>query len=214
MYRPVAFAEDDLAVLHDLIRARNFAILAGVVGGSVQFAYAPVVHDAHCGPKGAVRFHLARTNPLSQIGGATVRMSFLGPDAYVSPDWYTTANLVPTWNYIAVEGVGVARLLDKSALRQLLIDLSAVQEEKLLPKTPWTLDKMSDGKLEALLFAIEGFEVPLDTLEGKLKLSQDKSASDIAGVIDGLEKFRDPGSRGIAMAMRRVGSARKPPCSV
>lgn len=208
MYRPAAYAMDDLAILRDLVRTRSFATIAGAVGSEVLFAYAPVVLDAGSGPKGGVRLHLARANPLAQIGGSRVRLSFLGPDSYVSPDWYKTEGLVPTWNYIAVEGAGVARALDRPALHRLLIDLSAVHETRLAPKTPWTTDKVPEQKLEALLEAIVGFEVPFETLEGKFKLSQDKRAEDFEGVVAALEASPEPGSRAVAAAMRHVGCAK------
>jgi transcriptional regulator len=206
MYRPRAYAIDDPEFLHAAIRARRFGTIAAVLGGAVQFAYAPVALDTGGGPRGRIRFHLARVNPLADLDNAPVRLSFLGPDAYISPDWYETHALVPTWNYIAVEASGMARRLDDFALRQLLADISASEEVQLAPKPPWTMDKMPEHRMTALLGAIRGFEVTLDTLEGKLKLSQDKNAADVAGVIAGLEARGDPASLAVADAMRKQGS--------
>ena len=206
MYRPGPYVQDDVKVLHDFIRERSFCLVAAAIDGEAQFAYAPVVVDAD-GPRGRVRFHLARANPLAKLDGAKVRLSFLGPDTYVSPDWYKTEGLVPTWNYIAVEGAGVARQLDKAALRQLLVDLSAVHEERLRPKKPWTIDKVPEAKMDALLNAIVGFAVSFETLEGKFKLSQDKKAEDFDGVVAALEGRGEAGAQAVAAAMRR---ARKP----
>jgi transcriptional regulator len=205
MYRPGPYVQDDVKVLHEIIRERSFCLVAAVVGGEPpQFAYAPVVVDDD-GARGRVRFHLARANPLAKLDGAKVRLSFLGPDTYVSPDWYKTEGLVPTWNYIAVEGTGVARQLDKAALRQLLVDLSAVHEERLRPKKPWTIDKVPESKMDALLNAIVGFSVSLETLEGKFKLSQDKKADDVNGVIEALEASHDASGRAVAAIMKRYG---------
>jgi transcriptional regulator len=202
MYRPGPYVQDDVAVLHDIIRERSFAVVAAVTDGEAQFAYAPVVVDAE-GPRGRVRYHLARANPLAKLDGAKVRLSFLGPDAYVSPDWYKTEGLVPTWNYVAIEGAGVARQLDKTALHQLLIDLSAVQEERLRPKEPWRIEKVPEARLEGLLNAIVGFSVEFETLEGKFKLSQDKKAEDFEGVVAELSESGRPADRAVAAAMRR-----------
>jgi transcriptional regulator len=196
MYRPRAFAVDDAATLHEFIRVHPFAAIAAVVEGRVLFAYAPVVIDA----AGVLRFHLARINPLATLAdGTPLRLSFLGPDAYVSPDWYASAAMVPTWNYAAVEAEGPLRLLDEDGLRQLLIDLSAAEEEKLLPKKPWTLDKLPEERMRALFAAIRGFAVAPETLEGKFKLSQDKKPEDFDGVLRGLDAR---GERGVAAAMR------------
>jgi len=202
MYRPSAFAVDDIAVLHRFIRQRAFATIGIVQGGAVTFAYAPVVLDS-AGALGAVRFHLAKSNPAAAVhDGVRVVLSFAGPDAYVSPDWYSSGGMVPTWNYLAVEGEGRARHLSDRELLELLADLSAEQEAKLLPKKPWTIDKVPAPKFEALAAAIAGFSVTFEKLEGKFKLSQDKKPEDFAGVVAGLEARGETSSHAIARAMR------------
>ena len=202
MYRPRAFVVDDVAALHAVIRRRVFATLAIADEGVVRFAYAPVVIDAGSG-LGTIRFHLARANPLATLAnGARISVSFTGADAYVSPDWYDSEGLVPTWNYIAVEGVGIARITDEQTLDQLLQDLSAQEEAKLKPKAPWTLHKLAPDKRDALLRAITGFELRFETLQGKFKLSQDKKSGDIEGVIRALAARDDPASLAVAAAMR------------
>ncbi|HEY3637624.1 MAG TPA: FMN-binding negative transcriptional regulator [Rhizomicrobium sp.] len=208
MYRPSAYAVDDVAVLHEVMQRRGFATLAATVDGHVQFAYAPVVIDVEPAPLGALRFHLARGNPLAELHDAEVRLSFLGPDAYISPDWYDGEGFVPTWNYIAVECSGHMHPLNDSELRGLLADLSSVQEERLRPKPPWTMDKISDERMAMLLRGIRGFAVGLETLEGKFKLSQDKSAANIAAVMAGLESRGDAASLAVARAMRERWPAR------
>ena len=200
MYRPRAFAVDDAQALHPFMRAHPFATLAAAVDGAVHFAYAPVVTGDR-----VARFHLARSNPLAALAdGTRLRLSFLGANAYVSPDWYVSAGMVPTWNYSAVEGEGVSRRLGEDELRALLIDLSAAEEDKLLPKKPWTIDKVPPERMAGLLQAIVGFEVRLETLEGKFKLSQDKKPEDFAGVLQGLDARNEAQSAAVALAMRRA----------
>lgn len=202
MYRPKAFAVDDVAALHGFIREQPFATIAVAVDGAVIFAYAPVVLDAGNGI-GSVRFHLAANNPVANVQeGTRMHFSFAGPNAYISPDWYVSHGLVPTWNYVAVEGEGYARFLDAEELRALLIDLSTEQETKLFPKKPWTVDKVPPDRLAALTSAIVGFSVAFETLEGKFKLSQDKKPEDIAGVIAGLEGCGGAAGLAVAKAMR------------
>jgi transcriptional regulator len=209
MYRPSAFAVDDLAVLHEFIALHPFATLVCVLKDEVQFAYAPVVLDRG-GARGTVRFHLALRNPVAEIpGGTRLSFSFLGPHAYVSPDWYRTLVTVPTWNYMAVQGEGAARRLSREELRKLLVDLSAQEEQHLLPKAPWLIDKVPPPRTEAMLGAIAGFEVPFEMLEGKFKLSQDKKPEDMAGVIQGLEARGDAASLAVAQAMRKVVKQRQ-----
>ncbi|MBI3676224.1 MAG: FMN-binding negative transcriptional regulator [Proteobacteria bacterium] len=204
MYRPSAFAVDDLSVLHEFIAQHPFATIACVLKKELQFAYAPVVLD-ESGAFGVARFHLAMRNPVSEMAdGARLSFSFMGPHAYVSPDWYRTLVTVPTWNYMAVQGTGAARRLSREELRTLLIDLSAQEEQHLLPKPPWLIDKVPPPRTEALLGAIVGFEVPFETLEGKFKLSQDKKPEDMAGVIEALEARGDAASAAVAKEMRKL----------
>jgi transcriptional regulator len=206
MYRPGAFAIDDIAVLHAVIRERVFATIAANVGGAITFAYAPVVLDSGKMPRGSIRYHLAIGNALAKLeNGARVSISVMGPDAYVSPDWYERIVTVPTWNYIAVEGEGTVRRTSRNELRQLVVDLSALEEEKLLPKPPWLIDKVPAQRQEALLNGIAGFSLAFERLEGKFKLSQDKMPEDFEGVIAGLEARGDAASLAVAAAMRRVG---------
>jgi len=204
MYRPSAFAVDDVAILHGIIRERVFATIAAIRDGAIAFAHAPVVVDPANGPHGGIRFHLALRNPLAALeDGDRVWMSLQGPDAYVSPDWYKTIVTVPTWNYIAVEGEGAVRRLSRDELRALLVDLSATEEAKLLPKKPWTIDKVPEARTEALMNIIVGFSLPFERFEGKFKLSQDKSSEDIDGVIAGLDACGDAASLAVARAMRK-----------
>ncbi|MDE2462871.1 MAG: FMN-binding negative transcriptional regulator [Alphaproteobacteria bacterium] len=206
MYRPGAFAVDEVQALHEAIRARVLATLAVADGDGVQFAYAPVVVDA-VGVFGALRFHLARSNPVADIlDGAKVKVSFLGPDGYVSPDWYVGAGFVPTWNYVAIEGEGIATRLTGDACEVALADLSAQEEARLAPKPAWTLDKLTPAKLTQLLAAIAVFTLPLSRLEGKFKLSQDKSQSDRARVMAALARRPDPRSQSLVQAMKTVPS--------
>jgi transcriptional regulator len=202
MYRPQAFAVDDAATLRAAIRAWPFATIAAVKDGAIAFAYAPVLLDDDETPLGTLRFHLARANPLADSDGATLSFSFRGPDAYVSPNWYETQGRVPTWNYIALEASGVARRVGGDALHTLLVDLSAAEEAKLAPKPPWLIDKVPEEKLAGLMNAIVGFSVPLQTLAGKFKLSQNAGAQDMQGVIEGLEARGDAQSVAIAKAMK------------
>ncbi|HEY8950916.1 MAG TPA: FMN-binding negative transcriptional regulator [Rhizomicrobium sp.] len=202
MYRPSAFAVDDVAVLHEVIRKRVLATLAAVVNGEVAFAYAPVVLDAGNG-KGAIRFHLAAGNPLAAVkDGTRITAGFMASDAYISLDWYAQPVTVPTWNYVAVEGTGTVRRLSREDLRRQIVDMSAQEEAKLLPKPPWKMDKVAPQRLEALLNGIVGFSLPFESLLGKFKLSQNKSKEDFDGTIAGLEARGDAASLAVAKAMR------------
>jgi len=132
-------------------------------------------------------FHVSRANAAAaRLEGARAIASVLGPDTYVSPDWYESGDQVPTWNYVAVEAEGPLRRLDLEELRDLLDRTSEDQERRLPPKPAWTRDKMSPGRFEGLLKAIVGFELRIQALRGTRKLGQHKGLADRRRVADAL----------------------------
>lgn len=138
-------------------------------------------------PPDRIRFHVGRGNRAREhLDGARAIVSCLGPDAYISPDWYGTADQVPSWNYVAVEAEGVLRALDEAALAGQLDDLGAAHEARLAPKPAWTRGKMTPGRFEGLLKGIVGFELVIEALRGTRKLGQNKSEAERLGAIAGL----------------------------
>ena len=148
--------------------------------------HAPVVVEA----PDRIRFHLSRANrAAAALEGARAIISCLGPDAYISPDWYGTPDQVPTWNYVAVEAEGPLRRLAREELIALLDALGAEHEPRLAPKPSWTRDKLSPARFEGLLKAIVGFELTIDALRGTRKLGQTKSEAERAAAAEGLAPF-------------------------
>lgn len=168
-----------------------------VAGGVV---HVPVTLDGR-----RLRFHVSRANrALPMPDGATAVISCLGPDAYVSPDWYGAPDQVPTWNYVAAEGEGPVRRLPEPDLVAHIDALGAAHEGRLAPKRPWTRDKMAPGRFDAMLRGIAGFEVAIETLRGTRKLGQHKSAAERTGALAGLEAA---GRRDMAAVMRAASDA-------
>jgi transcriptional regulator len=194
MYRPRAFQEDDLDRLHDLIEAYSFGVLAAPTDGGIDAAHLPFLLDRTRGERGTLRAHVARANPIWRAFDAQseVLAIFQGPHAYISPDWYDTADMVPTWNYTVVHAAGIPRLVEGEALEQLLADLSAIHETGLTPKLPWTPQRVSPAGRAALMKGIVGFEIAIDRLEGKFKLTQNRSVADVTGAVAGLRGQVDP----------------------
>jgi len=205
MYVPRHYSQGDTAVAHDLIRSNVFATLVTEVSGRLDATHVPVVLDADRGELGGLRFHLARANPTSKAltDDREVLMVFIGPNTYISPDWYANENLVPTWNYAVVNAYGMPRTMDDAELRRLLDDLSATQESRL-PKTPWTTDKMPPELVDKMCKAIVGFELPIAELQGKWKFDQKKSADDRAGAVAALEELGGESRRAVAATMRAL----------
>jgi len=135
-------------------------------------------------------FHVARANPAAaRLEGARAIASVLGPDGYVSPDWYGTADQVPTWNYVVVEAEGPLRRLDEEELAHSIDALSAAHEARLAPKREWTRGKMAPGRFEGMLKAIVGYELRIEALRGTRKLGQTKGEVERRRVAEGLQGF-------------------------
>lgn len=135
-----------------------------------------------------IRFHVSRGN-RAKLDGKRAIVSVLGPDAYISPDWYGVDDQVPTWNYLAVEAEGPLRRLDEAELTGLLDDLSAAHEARLAPKPEWTRAKMSPGRFEGMLKAIIGYELAIEDLRGTRKLGQNKDEATRRAAAAGLAPF-------------------------
>jgi transcriptional regulator len=177
------FAWTDAAAMRAFVAERPFAHIFAETSDGPMVAHAPVIVT----PGGDLQFHLARANRLvPHLDGATALVSVVADDAYVSPDWYSRPNQVPTWLYRAVEADGTVRRMSRDELVALLDDLSAAMEAGLAPKPAWTRAKMAEGTFEALLPGIVGFEVKVTALRGTLKFNQHKPPEDIAGMIEGL----------------------------
>lgn len=213
MYVPQPFTVPDPGDWAASFIARHgFASLTVAANGSLDSVPLPCVLERDAAGARLLA-HVARANPIWQaFAGSEVLVQFHGANAYVSPDWYATEHMVPTWNYEAVHVYGVPRLLEgeDDALRVLAV-LSAHYEAGLLPKKPWTLDKMPPDLLRKLLRGIVAFEIPVARLVVKRKLSQNRGASDRAGVIAALGQRSDEGSRLIAAKMSELETAQSSP---
>lgn len=187
MHPALPFKVSDEAVLRAHLAEFPFATIAGAVDGRAIIAHAPVI-ARRAGEGLVLDFHLSRGNALSLAvaGGFHAVAVSLATEAYVSPDWYENRDSVPTWNYVSVEVEGRVCALDEAGTIALLDDLSALEEARLLPKKPWTREKMSPGKFEGLLRGIVGMRMAVTRLEGTTKLSQNKTAADRVGVMAAL----------------------------
>ncbi|MCR5881001.1 FMN-binding negative transcriptional regulator [Phenylobacterium sp. J367] len=181
------FHVEDAGRLVAQLGAQPFVTICAAPDGRPRVAHAPAVVRRLDGGL-AVDFHLSRGNALSPFlatGFRAVAVS-LGPEAYVSPDWYESPDQVPTWNYVSVEAEGPVAILDEAGLIAQVDALSAQEEARLLPKRPWTRAKMSPGVFEKMVRGIVGARLTVERLEGISKLSQNKAEADRLGVIAAL----------------------------
>jgi len=183
MYVPDYFREDRTEVLHQVVRQIGFATL---VTPNLDANHLPMLLE-----DSVLRGHVARANPVWKQGDGPALAIFLGPHAYVSPNWYpskpATGKAVPTWNYITVHARGTIRWIqDGEWLRANVTALSQVHEAG--QPAPWQVRDAPASYVESLLRAIVGFELTIESLQGKYKLSQNRDAADRAGVRDAFER--------------------------
>jgi transcriptional regulator len=194
MYTPSYFENRDIAALHAMMRRHPFALLVTPHGGKVHLTHLPFHLDAGRGAQGTLEAHLARANPHSEAiaAGAPCTVVFQGPDAYVSPRWYgDPAKNVPTWNYVAIHVHGAPKPIAEPARLLELIGRLTDEHEAYIEK-PWSV-REAQAHAEHLAKHILGFELEIEDIEGKFKLSQNRSDGDRAGVLKEFAKSKQAG---------------------
>ncbi|AAY95337.1 FMN-binding negative transcriptional regulator [Pseudomonas protegens] len=196
MYLPRAFVDEDLARLQQLILGSRLATLVTWGALGLQASHLPLLLDPGQGANGTLYGHLAKANPqcAELAAGAEALVIFTGEDAYISPSFYPSkaehGKVVPTWNYVAVHAYGQPEVFsDPERLLKVVGGLTE-RHEAGRPQ-PWQVTDAPADYLEGMLRAIVGFALPIQRLEGKRKLSQNRSAEDIAGVREGLAASAD-----------------------
>jgi transcriptional regulator len=205
LYVPSHFRVEEPERLVEFMREHAFATLVSSGGdGATDISHVPLLVDVD-GEAIRLRGHVARGNGQWEAleGAGDVTAIFHGPHAYVSPTWYATHPSVPTWNYAVVHARGKARLADEAELHEIVTELSAKYEAGNKP--PWKLSEQPAAYVSSMLGMIVGFEIEVERIEGKFKLSQNRPG-EIPRVIERLEAC---GERELASLMRQHAPAAK-----
>jgi transcriptional regulator len=204
VYLPKHFQVTDRAVLHGFVERFDFATLVTNHEGGLFASHLPMLLERDGGDRGLLIAHMARANRQWRDfeHGVQAVAIFQGPHTYVSPSWYEAHPSVPTWNYMVVHAYGVPKIIDDEArVRRELRRLVDWNESGF--EEPWTMD-LPDDYLEGMVKGIVAFEMPIDRLEGKFKLSQNRSARDREMVIERLAQSDEPAARAVAAAMETI----------
>ena len=189
------------------MRANPFAILISQTGDGPFATHLPL-HVDEREEKAFLRGHVANANPHwrhleQQPQCLTI---FHGPHSYISPSNYTAYESVPTWNYAAVHVYGEARLFSaEQDVHAMLGELMETFE----PEYRMQWEELSPKYRENMLRQIVGFEIAVTKIEGKFKLSQNRTREDQANVIASLEKAEDSAVSGVARMMKEQGLGKK-----
>ncbi len=205
-YVPRHFRVDDAATLERFVEANAFGTLVSAGPSGLSVSHLPFLAGHAADGRLRLLGHMARANAhweeLESAG--EVLAIFQGPHAYVSPGWYANHPSVPTWNYAVVHVRGTARLLAPEALSGLLDRLAHVYEDGR--PAPWRMQGLPPDFTPRLLAAIVGFEIEVQRVDGKFKLSQNRPPEDVEGVAGALEQ---EGHADLAALMRAHAS--RPP---
>jgi len=196
MYMPPAFSDQDRDSLHATIRAARLANLVTATAEGPQVTPLPLLLDPDEGEHGTLYGHLARGNPQWRVPvlGEAVAV-FMGPDAYITPSWYQTkqdtGKVVPTWNYVTVHAHGPVEFFeDAERLLAAVTRLTLLHEGERA--SPWEVSDAPADYIAAQLRGIVGLRMPITRLEGKRKMSQNRSEADRRGVAEGLAASARP----------------------
>lgn len=199
-FRPGLPPAEERALLEAMLDTIGFGMIFAATPAGPRVAHVPLASTGARNSGGALHFHLARTNALTDhLDGQTALAVINGADAYVSPRWYASREQVPTWNYVAIELEGRVRRMDDDGLKGHIEELVARHEARIAAGRPWSLDELPFGKFDNLSKGITGFEMDVQAWRPTFKLSQNKGAGERALVADALEAN---GSPALARLMR------------
>ncbi len=208
MYIPKAFEQQDFDEMHSLIRQNPFATLVTNTDAGLVANHLPFLLREDGSEYGILVGHLARANPIWQDykPEQSVLIIFQGVNAYISPSWYPSkqenGKAVPTWNYAVVHASGLMQINEDGIwLRELLDELTNTHEAQF--EKPWAVADAPADYIEKLSGAIVGIEIPVSTLIGKWKLSQNQPEQNRRGVVDGLQESSHLNAREMANLVDR-----------
>ena len=197
MYSPAYNQVENRVEILALMRANNFPVLVSGLGGTLHATHLPaMVHEE--GEGLVIDMHMARNNPQwNEFFDEDVLVIFSGPHDYISPRWYEEAERVPTWNYAAIHAYGIPKMITdektKHANQRKLVEY---MDPQWLPK----FDALSPKYVSGMLNGIVNFQIPVNRIETRWKLSQNRGRREMELIIEALDKG---GETSLAALMRK-----------
>jgi transcriptional regulator len=192
LYIPKPQLVEDRKLLHDFMDEFAFVDLI-TAGPAIRVTHIPAILDRSAGKYGTIYGHVSRQNPQSSTfpNGQAAVIVFHGPQSYISPTWYAQPGLVPTWDFAVVHASGKLKALTDKELDDELGKLIRKFESR---DSGYDFTKLDPKEKARLMAGIIGFEMEIELLEGKFKLSQERSEADKAGILDKLATAKQPRS--------------------
>lgn len=211
MYIPKFNEETRLDVMHALIETQPLATLVTMSNSGLIATHLPMVLARSEGPHGTLRGHLSRANSQWRNLNPSIEALaiFSGAHHYISPSWYPEkaedGKVVPTWNYAVVHAYGPLKIIEDPAWLLSHLNTLVTQHESSFP-TPWKTSDAPSDYIASQIKGIVGLELPITRIEGKWKVSQNKSERTLHAVEQGLEDLNTPE----ALAMRDLIHGKRP----
>ncbi|WP_159567727.1 FMN-binding negative transcriptional regulator [Budvicia diplopodorum] len=214
MYLPPAFKQHDIQAQAELIRHYPLGLLIAHGADGIEANLIPFLADVDAAGQLTLRAHLSRDNAQwkTLAEHRQCMVVFQGVEGYVSPSWYPSkkqsgGKAVPTWNYACVQVSGEAKIIDNPDwLLRLFNQLTTLHESN--QREPWSVSDAPADFIADRLKGVIGIELVTTKVEGKWKLSQNRTEEDVSGVIDGLRQLGDSQSA-LAEAMIQANSGDK-----
>ena len=188
LYIPKAQLVEDRKLLHDFMDEYSFVDLI-TSSPTLRITHIPVILDRTAGAYGKISGHVSRQNPQNETfdGHHTGVIVFRGPHGYISPTWYAKTDVVPTWNFAVVHATGrPSAITEKATLHDLLARF--IDKFETYQGSSYDFSKLPDSFVSSLMGGIVGFEMQIESLEGKFKLGQERSDADKQGVLEHLRQ--------------------------
>jgi transcriptional regulator len=195
MYTPQHFQITDPGLMLSLMREFSFATIVTAHHGVPFATHMPITVES----ERLLSTHIARNNPqwTHFESGKEILIVFQGDHSFVSPSWYEKHPSVPTWNYMTVHAYGRPRIVEEGEAVKKLLHKLVLQYE-----SEWDMLQLPKSYLDGMIKGIVAFEIEVTRLEGKFKLSQNRTEGDRASVIARLSQSPNPSDRAIARAMK------------
>jgi len=146
--------------------------------------------------------HFAKANPQSaDIKNTKVLVIFIEPHAYISPKHYEKEESVPTWNYLAVHAYGKCVLLDGEENKAAMLKETIKYYDAEYLKQ-W--DSLPDKYKQNMMKGIVAFEIVVDDLQAKAKLSQNRTEKERENIINDLDTAKNSTEKDIAEYMKSL----------
>jgi len=191
MYIPRANAEDRPEVLRRMMAAHPLAAVVTMSASGLIASHIPLVHEDDGSEFGVLKGHVSRANNQWKdlTHGIDALAIFAGPQHYISAGWYPgkheNGEEVPTWNYVVVHAYGPLQIVNDAAWMLSHLHSLTDTHESASPE-PWKVSDAPASFIDTMMKGIIGFELPIRRLEGKWKVSQNRSERDRRGVVAGL----------------------------